>query len=115
MSKIKTVEEMTERINNADNLASKCRLKIGVLMEYFDLLSYEETGREIADPVAWARGIKEMCADMVDELSEAGALISRMDDDLKVYSIDIDKVKKENQYRKSIGIHDPLEVPEVPA
>jgi len=39
MSKIKTVEEMMERINNADDLTSKCRYRIGVLVEHFEHLS----------------------------------------------------------------------------
>lgn len=115
MSKIKTVEEMTEQIRNASDLTDKCRWRIGVLMEYFELLSHEDSGLELEDSVAWARGIKAMCADVVKELLEAGDLIVRMDDHLKLYSLDMEKVKKENKYRKSIGIDTPLEAEEVPA
>lgn len=45
-------------------------------------------------------------------LSEADDLIFRMGDHLKLYSLDMEKVKKENKYRKSIGIDEPLEVAE---
>jgi hypothetical protein len=113
MKKILTVEEITDRISNAKNLADKCRWKVGVLMEYFELLSHEESGFEFDDYVAWARGISKMCADVKNELLEAGYMIARMDEHLKLYSLDMEKVKKENKHLKSIGIDNLLEPAEV--
>jgi hypothetical protein len=112
MSKIKTVEEMMERINNADDLTSKCRYRIGVLVEHFEHLSGKEGGFGFDDHVLWALGIKEICSDVARGLSEADELIFRMGDHLKLYSLDMEKVKKENKYRKSIGIDEPLEAAE---
>jgi len=108
---VKTTGMMIDQIADANNLANKCRCRLGVLREHFDHLSDEENEIAFDDHVLWAMGIKEILTDTIKDLSEADALTFRLSDDLKLYSLDMEKVEKENKYRKSIGIDTALEVP----
>lgn len=113
MGKILTVEEMAARVSDADDLATKSRVKVNVLTELFGHLSHEDNGFELEDSVAWAMGMKEICADMHKDLEEVSDRLSWVKDCLEFYNIDMEKVKKKNKYRKSIGIDEPLEITEV--
>ena len=115
MEKILTVEEMADRISEAEDLATKSRVKVQVLTELFEHLSHEDSGFELEDSVGWAMGIKEICADMHGNLEAASECLLLMNDHLKLYSIDMEKVKKEEEYLKSIGIDNPFRTEEVAA
>jgi hypothetical protein len=114
--KILTVEEIIERIKGANDLTSKCRNRISVLKEHFDQLSNnQDENFAIDDHVLWADGIREICADILKDLTEAEDLTFKIEDKIKLYSLDMKKVKEKEKYLKSIGIDKNLVTEEVTA
>ncbi|MHB8828355.1 MAG: hypothetical protein ACYC6Q_02315 [Syntrophales bacterium] len=102
---------MMDQIAEADRLAEKCKCRLGVLAEHFEQLSNEEHELAFDDHVLWAMGIKKILTDTMKDLSGVNTLTFGLHDDLKLYSLDMEKVENENKYRKSIGIDTALEVP----
>lgn len=99
--KIGTIDRIMDQIKDAERLVEKCRCRLGVLTEHFEQLSHED---EIAfDHVLWAMGVKEIITDVMEDLTESADALFDLED-LKLYSLDMGKVEKENKYLKSIGI-----------
>lgn len=113
--RILTIEEIIDRINSADDFTSKCRYRVGVLIEHFEQLSNNASGFEFKDHILWAMGIKEICADMLKDLDEANDLTCMLEKNINLYSLDMEKIKKEEKYLKSIGIDKKLVTAEVAA
>lgn len=103
---IMTVEEMTNNIDALWLIIIKARAKVYLLQSnLLPMTIGQDIG--IEDEPLWATGMHSLCEEVVEDLMLFDDLVNNVCDSIKLYSIDPEKIEKQKEHFKSIGIANP--------
>ena len=98
----KPVERIIEDSSEARAIIARCRWKLNVFNEIFKSIN-ERDNYEFSDLMSFCLGMENICAEIIDKLLDAEGCVEEIEDDIKLCSLDPEKVQQEKENLCSIG------------
>lgn len=99
----KPVERITKDSSEAQDIIDRCGSKMSVFNEMFKSMN-EHDEYEFSDPIGFCMGMETICTEIIDKLDDAGSYVRQIKEDIKLCSLDPEKVQQQEEYLCSIGI-----------